>query len=248
MKSSTRSALGGGFDVAAPTLARLRGKFIVFDGPDGCGKSTQLALLETALRRAGLPVTMAKDPGGTDIGNQIRHILLDYDLSKMDVRAEAFLFMASRAQLVGEVIDPALKRGDVILCDRFISSTCAYQAAAGFDAKRIIELGHYAVGQTWPALTIILDLPPELGFERTGRVPSNSAPRRLKDTVGQRMMFADVRTDAMESRPLEFHQRVRQLFLKLQDHYPRPVVHVNGDGPRDAVHARTLEAIERAAL
>jgi len=234
--------------VTAAVVSRLRGKFIVFDGPDGCGKSTQLAVLAEKLRGAGASVTLAKDPGGTDIGNQIRHILLDYDLSKMDVRCETFLFMASRGQLCGEVIDPALKCGDVVLCDRFISSTCAYQAAAGFDIARIIELGRYAVGETWPALTIILDLPPELGFERTGRVPSASGPRRLKDTVGQRMMFADVRTDAMESRPLEFHQRVRQLFLKLQEHYPRPVVHVDGVGTRDEVHARVIEAIERAAL
>jgi dTMP kinase len=234
--------------VTPDTIARLRGRFIVFDGPDGCGKSTQLALLAEKLRAAGQPVTLAKDPGGTDIGNQIRHILLDYDLSRMDVRCETFLFMASRAQLVGEVIDPALKRGEVVLSDRFISSTCAYQAAAGFDIERIIELGRYAVGDTWPALTIILDLPPEVGFERTGRVPSGVPPKRLKDTVGQRMMFADVRTDAMESRPLEFHQRVRQLFLRLQDHYPRPVVHVDGVGSREQVHGRVVEAIERAAV
>src|SRR5262249_22519612 len=111
-----------------------------------------------------------------------------------------------------------------------------------------LELGRFAVGETWPALTIILDLPPEVGFERTGRVPSGGPPKRLKDTVGQRMMFADVHTDAMESRPLEFHQRVRQLFLKLHDHYPRPVVHVDGVGSRDQVHERIIEAIARAAL
>lgn len=233
--------------MSVASLERLRGRFVVLDGPDGCGKSTQIALLAERLRAAGIPVTLAKDPGGTDIGNQIRHILLDYDLSRMDVRCETFLFMASRAQLVGEVIDPGLRRGDVVLCDRFISSTCAYQGAAGFDIGRVIELGRYAVGETWPQLTIVLDLPAEVGLERTGR-PPQAAPRRARDAVGQRMMFADVHADAMECRPLDFHQRVRSLFLRLQEHYPRTVAHVDATGSREDVHARVLEVIERAAL
>ncbi|MFO0973469.1 MAG: dTMP kinase [Phycisphaerae bacterium] len=226
-------------------LERVRGRFVVLDGPDGCGKTTQLERLAEALLAAGVPVTRAKDPGGTTIGNQIRHILLDYDLSKMDVRCEALLFMASRAQLVGEVIDPALADGQAVLCDRFISSTCAYQGAAGHDIGQVIELGRLAVGDTWPALTIVLDLPPETGFERTGRAPQ---PRRMRDAVGQRMMFADAHTDAMEARPIDFHRRVRQIFVDLQRWYPRPVVHVDAVGSEEAVHERIVEAIARAAL
>ncbi len=114
-------------------MESLGGKFIVFDGPDGCGKTTQRDLLARHLEDQGLNVVTCKDPGGTEIGDRIRHILLDFDLSEMDVCCETLLFMASRAQLVGEVIDPALKQNKVVLCDRFVSATCAYQGAAGYD-------------------------------------------------------------------------------------------------------------------
>src|SRR6185436_4631396 len=157
---------------------KLSGKFIVFDGPDGSGKGTQLQLLAEKLTAAGLQVVRAKDPGGTPIGDRIRSVLLDFDLSTMDVRCETFLFMASRAQLISEVIEPALKASKVVLCDRFISSTCAYQGAAGYDPQRIIELGRLAVGNTWPQLTIILDVPPEEGFRRTGRKPHHAGQKR----------------------------------------------------------------------
>src|SRR5687768_9809413 len=183
--------------------SKLRGKFIVFDGPDGSGKGTQLQLLAHQLSNAGLEVVRAKDPGGTPIGDRIRSVLLDFDLSTMDVRCETFLFMASRAQLVTEVIEPAIKAGKVVLCDRFISSTCAYQGAAGYDIGRIIDLGRMAVGETWPQLTVILDVPPDEGFRRTGRKPHHAGQNR-KD-AGQGMLLADVQPDAMEARPLDFH-------------------------------------------
>src|SRR5689334_13940919 len=153
---------------------KCAGKFIVLDGPDGCGKGTQLKLLAERLSSEGLTVVKAKDPGGTVIGDRIRSVLLDFDLSQMDVRCETFLFMASRAQLVGEVVEPAIRSGNVVLCDRFISSTCAYQGAAGYDMKRVIEVGRYAVGNTWPDLTIILNVSPDEGFRRTGRKPHHA--------------------------------------------------------------------------
>jgi dTMP kinase len=242
---------GGGVTMAA-ALERLRGKFVVFDGPDGSGKGTQIAMLADALRAANVPVVLAKDPGGTAIGDQIRHVLLDYDLSKMDVRCETFLFMASRAQLAGEVIRPALARGETVLCDRFISATVAYQGAAGFDPREVIEVGRHAVGETWPDLTIILDLPPEVGFERTGRRAAaggaRKEPRGSGGNKGQRRMFDDVGTDAMEARPLEFHQRVRQMFRELERVYPRPVVHIDAVGTSGEVYERILKAIDRAAF
>ena len=227
----------------AAALDRLRGKFIVFDGPDGSGKGTQIERLAAVLAAAGIPVTRGKDPGGTPIGDRIRHVLLDFDLSKMNVRCETLLFMASRAQLVAEVIDPALARGDTVLCDRFVSATCAYQGAAGFDPQAVIRLAEFAIGDRWPDLTLIVDVPPEVGFARTGRSPGG---RRGARDVGQRMMFADAHTDAMEARPLEFHQRVRQAFAALPAVYPRPVMTVDGQGSVDDVHARVLEAIDRA--
>lgn len=225
---------------------RLRGRFLVFDGPDGSGKSTQRERFGNRLIAAGGDVVHAKDPGGTQYGDMIRSILLDHDLAKMDVRCETFLFMASRAQLVGEVVEPALRDNKIVLCDRFISSTCAYQVAAGYDLPRVLELGKYAVGDTWPDLTVLIDVAPEMGFERTGRQTSN-AGRNRKD-IGQAMLIDGAQTDAMEARPLEFHRRVRDAFLSLAEVYPKPVVTIDGAGDPDEVHARVWEAVASATL
>lgn len=229
------------------TLDKLRGKFIVFDGVDGSGKGSQLALLGEALTKAGIPFVQAKDPGGTPIGDRIRHVLLDYDLSQMDVRCEALLFMASRAQLCHGVIEPAMKEGKAVLCDRYVSATCAYQGAAGYDPKRVIELARFAIDKTWPQLTLILDLPPDVGLERTGRKP-RARKKNGGDVHGQVRLFHDTHPDAMESRPLDFHQKVREMFLTLPTLYPAPVSVIDAAATPDAVHGRILEAIERAAL
>jgi len=225
---------------------KVRGKFIVFDGPDGSGKGTQIARVRAHLEEQGVEIVCARDPGGTVIGDRIRQLLLGYDLSDMDVRCETFLFMASRAQLVGEVIEPALRKGRTVLCDRFISATCAYQGAAGYDAQRVVELARYAVGDTWPHLTLILDVPVEEGFRRTGRKPHHAGRNRRRHDTGQQTLFTDGDVDAMESRPLAFHRRVRENFLALAGVYPKPVVIVDGNGDVDTVNARLLEAIERA--
>lgn len=203
---------------------KLAGKFIVLDGPDGSGKGTQLQRLAERLRRDGLDVVTAIDPGGTAIGDRIRQILLGHDLAEMDVRCETFLFMASRAQLVGEVIDPALKAGKVVLCDRFISATCAYQGAAGYDLQRVIDLGRFAIGDTWPWLTVVVDVPSDVGFAR----------------------MAGRKRDAMERRPLEFHRRVRELFLALPGVYPGTVQVVDGTADPDRVHEAIIQMLEAA--
>ena len=225
---------------------KLSGKFIVFDGPDGSGKGTQIKLLAEQLRTQGLEVVLARDPGGTPIGDRIRQVLLGYDLSEMDVRCETFLFMASRAQLVGRVIEPAIQAGKVVLCDRFISATCAYQTAAGYDPQRILEVARYAVGETWPHLTLVLDVPAEEGFRRTGRKPHHTGRRRQDE--GQGMLLVDIQPDAMEARPLEYHRRVRELFLALPGVYPRPVEVIDATGTPEAVHRSVLEALERVDL
>jgi dTMP kinase len=218
-------------------LAKLRGRFLVFDGPDGSGKSTQRELLGRRLSDAGLEVVHCKDPGGTAIGDRIRHEVLGHDLAQMDVRCETFLFMASRAQLVGEVIEPALRGEKVVLCDRFVSSTCAYQGAAGYDVRKVIELAHFAIGDTWPDLTIIFDIEVERGFERTGRKAHHAGKHRKKH-AGQQTLFADAQPDAMEARPIEFHRRVREIMLSLPEFYPRPVKILPAEEDAERVHAR----------
>ncbi|MEW6252073.1 MAG: dTMP kinase [Planctomycetota bacterium] len=221
----------------------LAGKFIVIDGPDGAGKGAQLERITAWLAGLGVCCRRARDPGGTEIGDRIRHVLLGYDLSVMDPRCETLLFMASRAQLVAEVVRPALAAGETVLCDRYISATCAYQAAAGVPTEDILALGRHAVGDTWPHLTIVLDVPPELGFERTGRKPHHAGRR---EDAGQRSMFEGATADAMERRPVEFHRAVRAKFLELPAIYPRPVIIIDASPPIAAVWEDVRAAVERA--
>lgn len=221
----------------------LGGKFIVFDGPDGSGKSTQIEHVKRLVEGHGGRWTYAKDPGGTEIGERIRHVLLGYDLSRMAPRCEALLFMASRAQLVSEVVRPALERGETVLGDRFISATCAYQVAAGFPREHVIELGRLAVGECWPDVTFVLDVPPEIGFTRTGRQPHYTA-RKIAD--GQLSMFDGAVADAMERRPLDYHRQVREIFRSLPTFYPRPVEVIDAVRDPGEVSREIEEALARA--
>ena len=211
---------------------KLAGKFIVLDGPDGSGKSTQLRLLAESLAVQQIDALSTIDPGGTAIGQRIREILLSNSLKRMDVRCETFLFMASRAQLIGEVIGPAIRSGRVVLCDRFISATCAYQGAGGVEVERILELGRYAVRDTWPNLTLIIDVPAEEGL------------RRVQGRMGHPDRTASP-PDAMESRPLTYHQKVRELFLSLPGRYPGRVELIDGSGAPEQVRERVMEIINR---
>lgn len=223
-------------------LYGLRGKFIVFDGPDGSGKTTVRDRVAEHLRAAGLPVTTCKDPGGTSVGDRIRSILLDHDLADMTVQCETLLFMASRAQLVRQVIRPALQNEHVVLCDRFVSSTCAYQVAAGDDFATIIDLARYAVGSTWPHLTLVLDVPVEIGFARIGR--RTTARRAAQLTAAD----AAAGLDAMERRPTSFHAAVRANFLTLPGRYPSPVEVIDATQSLEENVKQALEKLHRLAI
>ena len=168
-----------------------RGIFLSLDGVDGAGKSTQCRLLADWLRGLGKTVVTCHDPGGTELGQQLRDILLHYR-GQMALPTEALLFMASRTQLVTEVIRPAIEAAKVVIVDRFLLSTVVYQGhAGGLDPNEIWKVGLFGTGGLEPDLTLVLDLPLEVSLER-----------RKKDT------------DRMESRSLDYFARVRSGFVE----------------------------------
>jgi len=172
---------------------KLKGKFIVLDGPDGCGKSTQAGLLVDWLRDSGVETSRFRDPGDTAIGERIRDILLNPEHLAMNTRTELLLYMAARAQLWGEKIGPALDDNKCVVLDRWLSSTCAYQGhAGGFGADKVIGIAEDCLERVWPDLTIILD------------VDLDTAATRL-----------DRQLDRMEAKGDGYHSQVREGFLQL---------------------------------
>jgi dTMP kinase len=208
----------------AKTLSqKLAGRFVVIDGPDGAGKSTQVKMLADWLREQGLAVQEARDPGGTPIGEKVRAILLDRLHDEMVVPCELMLYMASRAQLVAQVIRPALERGECVLCDRYVSSTVAYQGAGGAATADVLDVGRVAVGGLWPDLTVILDLPAQTGLSRVGKA-------KAKDRV--------------ESKDFAYHSRVREIFLQQAKEDPSRWAVVDAMGTLQDVQARLRRVIE----
>jgi len=207
-------------DAILTIAPKLAGSFIVLDGPDGAGKSTQLSLLADAMTAAGVEVCRLRDPGGTTIGDRIREILLDRKHEAMSVECELMLYMASRAQLAAEHIRPALAAGKCVLCDRFISSTIAYQGAGGADIETIRRIGQAAVGDAWPDLTIVLDIDVEVGMGRLSDEP-----------------------DRMESKSLSFHRQVREVFLQQAADDPARFAVVDARTEIQRTHAHVLGAI-----
>jgi len=207
--------------------AGREGVFITFEGVEGCGKSTQLALLANRLTSAGTPVRVLREPGGTTPGEAIREILLDPLHAGLDDRAELLLYEASRAELVAEVIAPALEAGEVVLCDRFSDSTTAYQGyARGLPLDDVERLNAFATGDVVPDLTVVLDLDPALGLERA----TGSGADRL------------------ESESVEFHRRVREGFLAIARAAPHRVVVIDAEGPREEIAERIWAVVAASGV
>jgi dTMP kinase len=184
------------------------GFFLVLDGPDGGGKTTQAARLADWLRSRGFDVVACRDPGGTALGNRLRAIVMDRDTVPLSIRAEMLLFMASRAQMIEEIIRPALESGHIVVCDRFLLATIVYQGnAGGLDPAEVAAVGRAATGGLLPDLTIVLDVPPEAARRRVG-------PAR----------------DRIEDRPAAYHESVRAGYLEATGGsplYPAPVALVD---------------------
>jgi dTMP kinase len=188
------------------TPSSLKGTFIALEGPDGAGKSTQAALLaERIEREAGLRVVRVREPGGTTAGERIREVLLDPKLSAMCPWTELLLYMASRAQLVEEVIRPALAAGRVVVADRFLLSSVVYQGYAGeIGPRSVLALARAAFGGSLPDLTVLVDVPAGQGLARSAR-------RRKGARSGKAGRAG--RTDRVEAKGLAYAERVRSGFL-----------------------------------
>ena len=207
----------------------MSGRFISFEGPDGAGKTSVLTAIRTGLvNQLGDQVVYTREPGGNPIAEQVRAVLLDKQNGAMDDWTEALLYAASRRQHVVETLKPALEAGKLILCDRYLDSSIAYQGGGrelGID--RIWALNQYAIDGLLPDLTIFLDLPVETGLARIEKGRAETINRLDEQTTN-------------------FHRRVRQAYLTLAERFPERIVKVNSDQElarviedvRSAIHAR----------
>jgi dTMP kinase len=201
--------------------------FITFEGIEGSGKSTQLQRLASLLRERGRTVVTTKEPGGTQIADRIRAILLD-SKNVIDPIAEVLLFAASRRQNTMEIIRPATDRGDVVLCDRYTDSTLAYQGFGRLiNLDQLRTLNGWATGDLSPDLTLIFDLPEDVGLSR--------AVRRNSSATEDEGRF--------EAEDLRFHRRVREGYLSIANSEPKRCAIVDASGSVDDVFARTMETV-----
>ncbi len=225
-------------------VEQLGGRLIVFDGPDGSGKTTQLLRFADHCRSAGVSVCEVREPGGTDIGEQIREVLLRPANDAMSLRCEMMLYMASRAQLVEETVEPALKRGELVLADRFISSTLTYQGTAGgLTREEILQVGDVAVGHRWPDLTVVFDVDEVTAAKRMHGGAANA--ERKKKTKKTPAHEATLFSDRMERKGSEFHARVRRGFLEQAQAEPDRYLLIDASGDPDSVFAALLEGLRQ---
>jgi dTMP kinase len=200
---------------------KLRGKFIVLDGPDGCGKTAQTKLLVQWLKEQGVVISSFRDPGDTAIGEKIREILLNPEHLVMSTQTEVMLYMAARAQLWAEKITPALKENRCVVLDRWLSSTYAYQGyAGGFGTEKVVKIAADCLKRIWPDLTIILD------------VDLATASQRLNRQL-----------DRMEAKGDGYHQKVREGFLQLAENHENFLV-VDATSDIETVHKKIIEVIK----
>lgn len=200
------------------------GFFISLDGPDGGGKSTQAARLVQWLRRQGREVIACRDPGATPLGDRLRGLLLERHEVPIAMRAEMLLYMASRAQLVDEVVRPALDAGKIVVSDRYLLANIVYQGiAGGLDLADLWRIGAIATSGVMPDLTLILDVPRNVAAARMGQ------PR-----------------DRIEDRPDAYRERVRAGYREAARTYPAPLVIIDATADVDAVAARIQEEVSRA--
>ena len=199
--------------------------FITLEGPEGSGKTTAVEAAVKRLQEMGYEIVRTREPGGTPIAEQIRNVILDKGNTAMDARTEALLYAASRRQHLVEKVWPALKEGKIVICDRYLDSSLAYQGGArGLGVDNILNINLFATENTWPDLTLLFDIKPELGL---ARINAN----------------ADREVNRLDLEKLDFHNKVRDTFLELAKKYPDRFVIIDASQSREEVAKATMEAI-----
>ena len=199
--------------------------FITLEGPEGSVKTTAVEAAVKALEEKGYQIVRTREPGGTPIAEQIRNVILDKANTNMDPRTEALLYAASRRQHLVEKVWPALKEGKIVICDRYLDSSLAYQGGArGLGVENILNVNLFATENTFPDLTLLFDITPEEGLKRISANASREVNR-------------------LDLEKLEFHHKVRDTFLALAKRYPERYVIIDASKSRDEVAKATLDAI-----
>ncbi|MEH7444716.1 dTMP kinase [Bacillus sp. JJ1122] len=194
------------------------GIFITIEGPDGSGKTTIINMLADNLQKEGFEVMATREPGGIEIAEQIRQVILDRDNTAMDPRTEALLYAAARRQHLAEKVKPALEKGKIILCDRFVDSSLAYQGyARGLGIDEVYSINEFAIEDMMPQLTLYFDLAPELGLERINKNKGREVNR-------------------LDLENLEFHQKVREGYMILADRFSDRIVKIDASRELEAVY------------
>ena len=198
----------------------MQGLFITFEGPDGCGKTTQMKLLAEYFKKKGKEVVLTREPGGKGLGEKVREILLNYDGEVSD-RCESFLFLAYRAQNIDIIVNPAVKEGKIVLCDRHIDSTVAYQGyGRGLNIDRINMLNNLATNGKKPDLTLVFDVDVETSMKRVGK-----------------------EKDRMESAGIDFHNRVRKGYLELAKQEPKRIKVLDATKSIEEIHKDVINIL-----
>ncbi|MCR5348774.1 MAG: dTMP kinase [Bacilli bacterium] len=199
--------------------------FVTFEGGEGSGKSSALRLLDERLRSEGFDTVVTREPGGTPIAEQIRNVILDKANTKMDPRTEALLYAASRRQHLVEKVWPAIKEGKIVLCDRYLDSSLAYQGGArGLGIENVLSVNMFATEGTFPDLTLLFDIEPELGLERIAKNANREVNR-------------------LDLEKIEFHHGVRKTFLSLAERYPERFVIIDASQTLEKVVQDAYDAI-----
>jgi dTMP kinase len=194
------------------------GIFITIEGPDGAGKTTIINMLAKNLEKDGFEVMATREPGGIDIAEQIRHVILDKKNTAMDPRTEALLYAAARRQHLAEKVKPALEEGKIILCDRFVDSSLAYQGyARGLGIDEVYSINKFAIEEMMPQLTLYFDLDPVVGLERIDKNKGREVNR-------------------LDLEKLEFHQKVREGYMILAERFSERIVKIDASAEIDAVY------------